>query len=134
MINYKKKYKEYKKEKKIFEKKYEHEIEKEKDEEESRLSFLKTQEEWRRSEEPNWLIIITTAFGYVFGLTLILLTDKWLGPSEHFWLESTFNKVVKLIFSASETVGSVFLLIIVFGGITLIAENRDIKIVMNFGQ
>ena len=121
MINYKKKYKEYKKEKKIFEKKYEHEIEKEKDEEESRLSFLKTQEEWRRSEEPNWLIIITTAFGYVFGLALIILTDKWLGPSQHFWLENIFNKVVELIYSASEAVGGIFLgIILLYCGASLL--------------
>ena len=51
MINYKKKYKEYKKEKKIFEKKYEHEIKKEKDEEESRLRLYKSLQEIRRGPQ-----------------------------------------------------------------------------------
>lgn len=112
MINYKKKYKEYKKEKKIFEKKYEYEIKKEKDEEESRLRLYKSLEEMRRGPQKDWAFIITTAFGYVFGLTLIILNDKWLGPSQHFWLESLFNKVVNLVVSASETVGKIFLGII----------------------
>jgi hypothetical protein len=112
VINYKKKYKEYKKEKKIFEKKYEHEIKKEKDEEESRLRLYKSLQEIRRGPQKDWAFIITTTFGYVFGLTLILLTDKWLGPSEHFWLESIFNKVVELIYSASEAVRGIFLGII----------------------
>ena len=112
MINYKKKYKEYKKEKKIFEKKYEHEIKKEKDEEESRLRLYKSLQEIRRGPQKDWAFIITTTFGYIFGLTLIILTDKWLGPLEHFWLESIFNKVVELIYSASEAVGGIFLGII----------------------
>jgi hypothetical protein len=107
-INYKKKYQEYKKEKIRFEKKYEYEIKKEKEDHESRESWLKQQKEWKRSEEPNWFNIITTTFGYVFGLTFIILEDKWLGPSEHYWLQSTFNEVVKLIYSTSETVGFVF--------------------------
>ena len=112
MINYKKKYKEYKKEKKIFEKKYEHEIEKEKDEEESRLRLYNSLEEMRRGPQKDWAFIITTAFGYVFGLTIIILNDKWLGPSQHFWLEGLFNKVANLVVSASETVGKIFLGII----------------------
>jgi hypothetical protein len=112
VINYKKKYKEYKKEKKIFEKKYKYEIEKEKEEEESRLRFLKTQQEIIRGPQKDWAFIITTTFGYVFGLTLIIITGKWLGPLEHFWLESIFNKVVELIYSASEAVGGIFLGII----------------------
>ena len=111
-INYKKKYQEYKKEKIRFEKKYEYEIKKEKEEVESRLSWLKTHEQIRRGPEKNWVLVITTAFGYVFGFILIILTDKWLGPLEHFWLESIFNKVVELIYSASEAVRWIFLGII----------------------
>jgi hypothetical protein len=112
VINYKKKYKEYKKEKKIFEKKYEHEIKKEKDEEESRLRLYKSFQEIRRGPQKDWVFIITIAFGYVFGASLILLTNKWLGPSKYFWLESIFDKVFNLFVSASETVGKIFLGII----------------------
>ena len=111
-INYNKKYQEYKKEKIRFEKKYEYEIKKEKEEVESRLSWLKTHEQIRRGPQKDWALVITTAFGYVFGFILIILTDKWLGPLEHFWLESIFNKVVELIYSASEAVRGIFLGII----------------------